>query len=114
MTKLQWTVLLLAVGVVLGAVIFQIIRFVLDDFWVFPLTYAGIIFLTLFTIVCVRRRTHSVHIHHYFIFAALCPLFNTHHPASAVFQALCMGIAVEGVSRWGADHLMIEDEEEVV
>jgi hypothetical protein len=49
------------------------------------------------------RETHSVHIHHFFLFGMFVPWLRFHNPVSVVCQAVCAGISVEGVATYGMD-----------
>ena len=46
------------------------------------------------------RADYAFHIHHYFLFGFFVPFTRFRNPISLVFQALCAGIYVEGVSEW--------------
>lgn len=46
---------------------------------------------------------HYLHVHHYNWGAFLFPFFRFRNVSSLVVQALCLGIAVEGIARWGMD-----------
>ncbi len=49
------------------------------------------------------RDTHSVHIHHFFLFGCFVPWLRFRNPVCVVCQAVCASIAVEGVATWGMD-----------
>ena len=49
------------------------------------------------------RDTHSVHIHHYFLFGMFVPWLRFRNPVCVVCQAICASISVEGVATWGMD-----------
>ena len=49
------------------------------------------------------RDTHSVHIHHFFLFGMFVPWLRFQTPLTALCQAVCAGISVEGVATWGMD-----------
>jgi hypothetical protein len=59
--------------------------------------------LTIAVITFLRRETHSLHIHHFFLFGMFVPWLRFNHPLCAVVQAVCAGISVEGVATWGMD-----------
>lgn len=46
------------------------------------------------------RESRYLHIHHWFLFCFFVPFARFRHPVSVVAQALCAGIAVEGVAEW--------------
>ena len=54
-------------------------------------------------ITLVLGDTHYLHVHHYFLGAFLFPFFRFRNVPSFVAQALFLGLAVEGISRWGMD-----------
>lgn len=67
------------------------------------LGYAGaflgaIAFLALITYAL--RATHYLHVHHWFFFCFFVPFARFRHSVSMVCQAVCAGIAVEGVAEW--------------
>ena len=49
------------------------------------------------------RDTHSVHIHHFFLFGIFVPWLRFQNPVCVVCQAVCASISVEGVATWGMD-----------
>ena len=55
----------------------------------------------------VLRRGHSLHVHHYQLFAALLLPTRFQNALSAVLQGLLAGAYVEGVARWGMGPLLI-------
>ncbi|MDG2130854.1 MAG: hypothetical protein P8K08_22840 [Fuerstiella sp.] len=50
-------------------------------------------------------ESHYIHVHHYCLGAFLFPFFRFRNRPSLVAQATFLGLAVEGVSRWGMDPL---------
>lgn len=51
----------------------------------------------------ILAQSHYVHIHHYCVGVFLFPFFRFRHPISQMAQGFFLGLAVEGVSRWGLD-----------
>lgn len=51
------------------------------------------------------RKTHTLHIHHYILFALIVPLTCTQDITSIMIQGYSLGVFVEGIARWGADPL---------
>lgn len=49
--------------------------------------------------------TAYLHVHHYCLGAYLFPFFRFRRVASIVAQAVFLGLAIEGISRWGMDPL---------
>jgi hypothetical protein len=49
------------------------------------------------------RETHYLHVHHYCLGTYLFPFFRFDRTLSRAAHAVFLGIAVEGVSRWGMD-----------
>merc|ERR1711871_880062 len=47
------------------------------------------------------RRSHHIHVHHFFLCSMLLPYTGFRNPVSAVCQGLLAGIYVEGVARFG-------------
>ncbi len=47
--------------------------------------------------------SHYIHVHHYCLGALLFPFFRFRNVLSLVAQAAFLGLAVEGISRWGMD-----------
>jgi len=63
-----------------------------------PAVVVPIVFLT-----WLWRDTHSVHIHHFFLFGMFVPWLRFRNPVCSVCQAICASICVEGVATWGMD-----------
>lgn len=51
----------------------------------------------------VLRRSHHLHLHHYFIFGVLLACTPFQNPITAMTQALLLGVYVEGIATWGMD-----------
>ena len=47
------------------------------------------------------RRSHHIHVHHFFLCSMLLPYTGFCNPISAVCQGLLAGVYVEGVARFG-------------
>lgn len=56
--------------------------------------------LVIAAITFLVHETRYLHIHHWFLFCFFVPFARFRHPVSMVSQALCAGIAVEGVAEW--------------
>ena len=46
------------------------------------------------------RESHTIHVHHYFLFGFFVPWARFRDPVSLVCQGACMGVCVEGISEW--------------
>ncbi len=46
------------------------------------------------------RESHYLHVHHWFFFCFFVPFARFPQPLSMACQAMCAGIAVEGVAEW--------------
>mmetsp|Transcript_34594 Transcript_34594/g.87381 ORF Transcript_34594/g.87381 Transcript_34594/m.87381 type:complete len:92 (-) Transcript_34594:264-539(-) len=59
------------------------------------------------TIVCViavtltLRGFHALHVHHYIFFSALAPLGTTDSHFGAASQGFVVGVAIQGIARYG-------------
>lgn len=102
----QWIALVLIVLLVTGLGCYQLYAFATTN-WLYPVLYFALLLLVTVSPIFCFRKTHYLHIHHYFIFGALAPLFSIHDPVSVVCQHLCLGIMVEGLTTWGPDDYLI-------
>jgi hypothetical protein len=59
---------------------------------------ASVLLLPLVTLLL--RDTHYLHIHHWFVGAYFLPYCRFANPVSRTAQAICAGVAVEGVAEW--------------
>ncbi|TWT79473.1 hypothetical protein CA13_08740 [Planctomycetes bacterium CA13] len=57
----------------------------------------------IWAITIVLGDSHYLHVHHYCLGAFLFPFFRFRNFLSLVAQATFLGLAVEGISRWGMD-----------
>lgn len=65
------------------------------------------IILLIGTLTFMLRRWYYLHLHHYFIFGVLAAFMPFQNIPVAMFQALLLGAAVEGVSTWGFDPVFV-------
>ncbi len=103
MTPYAWTLFSLAVLLISGLAVYHgmLARragILLPWLGVIPMVVLPIAFLT-----WLWRDTHSVHIHHFFLFGMFVPWLRFHNPVCVVCQAICASISVEGVATWGMD-----------
>ncbi|EGC33333.1 hypothetical protein DICPUDRAFT_154633 [Dictyostelium purpureum] len=71
-----------------------------DKLWEYFAIAYSIFFAVLIGVSLVFRKTHYLHMHHYFIFGSLVPLTGFQTVLSLISLGAVSGIAVEGVSRW--------------
>jgi len=103
MSPYTWFMFSLAVLLMLGLATYQGLLawragILLPWLAVVPAIVLPIAFLT-----WLWRDTHSVHIHHFFLFGMFVPWLRFRNPVCVVCQAICAGISVEGVATWGMD-----------
>jgi len=71
-----------------------------EGLWSYYLIAYGSFLTLLIGVSLLIRRTHYLHMHHYFIFGSLIPLSAFQTILSVFSQGVITGIMVEGVSRW--------------
>jgi len=62
--------------------------------------YAAMVACVVAVTLCLRGF-HALHVHHYIFFAALAPLGATDSHFGAASQGLVLGIAMQGIARYG-------------
>lgn len=65
--------------------------------------WLGVIPIAVTIITMVLAESHRLHVHHYCLGMFLFPLFRFRNRISVAAQAAFLGLAVEGVARWGMD-----------
>ncbi len=106
MTASAWVVLTVAFIICLTAVVANVYFISVQAGTPVIYVVAGyalaFLFVATAAVAFVRyRQSHHVHLHHYQIFYLLMPLCTARdNYFSAACQGVCMGIAVEGSSRW--------------
>lgn len=106
MSGTAWTVLGIAFMICLAAVVGNVYFISVQPGT--PVVYVVAGYACAFLLVAAAavffvriRQTHHVHLHHYQIFYLLMPLCTARdNYLASVCQGVCMGIAVEGSSRW--------------
>jgi hypothetical protein len=105
-TFLHWAVVLGATALILALIGWQLaLLYAVGRLWVYLGALAGLILLVWAVAHCVRR-TRYFHFHHYLL-GLLAPFFPVPGPVSSVAQAILIGIAIEGLTRWGPDPVFI-------
>jgi len=51
----------------------------------------------------ILKRTHFLHLHHYFLAIVFLPFFSVQSEMNLVLLALDLGMMIEGSSKWGLD-----------
>jgi len=97
-------------GSVLSVVALHIFFIISYPLWKEYIVCYGVFLGGLVLITLILRKTHYLHMHHYFIFGTLIPLAAFSHPVSVVALGLVAGIYTEGAARWGYDPLWIKGE----
>jgi len=94
--RLEYTILAAILILGLGLVGFHFYLFAISGLWLYylPILIGSIILVVI--LLRLLRRTHYLHLHHYFIFGSLALLTPFQNPITAFTQATLFGIAVEG------------------
>eukprot|EP00658_Telonema_sp_P-2_P044364 TRINITY_DN3222_c0_g1_i5.p1 TRINITY_DN3222_c0_g1~~TRINITY_DN3222_c0_g1_i5.p1 ORF type:complete len:298 (+),score=67.12 TRINITY_DN3222_c0_g1_i5:81-974(+) len=91
---------------VVGAIVYHIWLIHKSTYsWLF-LGYVCVLVLGIGVTSFAVRRTHEVHLHHFFTTCVLIPLTSFHTPVSAVCQSLLAGIYIEGSARFGMGYFV--------
>ncbi|KYQ99653.1 hypothetical protein DLAC_03590 [Tieghemostelium lacteum] len=99
--KLKELVIIVPVVIfILALVVYHCYLLVIDHLWWYFLIAYFIYFFILFFITWLLRKTHYLHMHHYFIFGSLIPFSAFQTVLSSISLGLLAGIMTEGVSRW--------------
>ncbi|EFC47879.1 predicted protein [Naegleria gruberi] len=112
----EWIGVLISAIALLVVIGLQIFTFITKSGIDILIAYAlGYFFFFLFvSIVYISlshvRKTHYLHMHHYFLFLIIIPLFRStgYFNIGTLCSGLCLGIFIEGVSRWGMHGILIE------
>ena len=67
--------------------------------------FYGCMLVGLVATTVALRRTHRVHLHHYFTAALMVPLTRFRGPVPAIWQALLVGFHLQGVAVFGMEPL---------
>ncbi|GAM28389.1 hypothetical protein SAMD00019534_115650 [Acytostelium subglobosum LB1] len=82
---------------ILCIIAWHIYLMIVQDVWIYFLVGYSIYFIVLIGVTMVWRKTHYLHLHHYFIFGSLIPLSAFQTIPSAICLGLITAITVEGI-----------------
>ncbi|KAF2070714.1 hypothetical protein CYY_007968 [Polysphondylium violaceum] len=85
---------------ILSLVVWHCYLIIDEHLWSYYLIAYGGFLTLLIGVALLIRKTHYLHMHHYFIFGSLIPLSAFQTILSVFSQGVITGIMVEGVSRW--------------
>jgi len=105
-TPLQWIIAISGVTLISFIVSKQFFHYTTEYSsnisFLYSCYFFGLIFtIALFTLI--MKKTHFLHLHHYFLAMVFMPFFSVQDEVNLVFLALIFGLMIEGASKWGID-----------
>lgn len=103
----QWIAVCLATALISVGVVYHVVEYSAEGRLLGYAAALAACVALLLLLLWLTRRTHNFHGHHYWLFGSMIPFVATPHPVSTAVHGLLCGIALEGIARWGADHVFI-------
>lgn len=103
----QWLFIIMVFVIVICNIIIGLTIFHRSGLLGMYLSIIGIILAYLGIGAFIRRKTHNLHFHHYAWAACLVVLCGYQNMYFTTVGALCSGIMIEGMSRWGFGPLWV-------
>ena len=75
------------------------------------LSYILSVAFTITTVTMLLKKTHDVHLHHYFMGMFFMPLVSVQGELNLVILAHLFGLCIEGAAKWGLDPIWKEKKE---